>query len=93
MESPERKLPLNKGVGAPRTYEPPTCPITDQNGPSGFKTRLAEYISHLPEDHVIEYVRTWLPGEQRFAVDWREQNKRIANGETYELCITIARRR
>lgn len=76
-------------VGAPKTYEPPSCPIPGQDGPAGFKARLAAYIRDLPPGVEVDYVRSWLPGEERFTVDWREQNRRIAAGEPYELCITL----
>lgn len=89
MSTPEKKLPLTKGVGAPRVYEDTAYPIPDQDGPSGFKYRLGKYIEQLPPGTQIQTVRSWLPGELRFTVDWREQQKRIAQGETYELCITL----
>lgn len=76
-------------AGAERTYTPPACPIPGQDGPSGFKARLASYIRDLPPGVEVEYVRQWLPGEERFTVDWREQARRIAAGAPYELCITI----
>jgi|JI10StandDraft_1071094.scaffolds.fasta_scaffold00467_22 hypothetical protein len=79
--------------GAPRTYEPTQYPIPGQDGPGGFKHRLAQYIKDLPDHLEIEYVRQWLPGEERFTVDWREQARRIREGAPYELTITIRDRR
>jgi hypothetical protein len=79
---------IRRMPGAPE-YTPPECPIIGQDGPTGFKARLAEYIRRLPPEVQVEYVREWLPGPERFTVDWREQQRRIAAGEPYELCITL----
>jgi hypothetical protein len=80
-----RQLP----IAAPRSYTQPDYPPSDQEGECGFKARMALFIRTLPPHFVIESVRRWLPGEERFEVDWREQNRRIAAGEPHELVLTI----
>ncbi|TXH19728.1 MAG: hypothetical protein E6R03_00165 [Hyphomicrobiaceae bacterium] len=63
----------------------------DQNGPTGFKARMAQYIATMDPALEIAFVRRWLPGTDRFRVDWREQNRRIAEGSSYDLTLHIRR--
>lgn len=75
--------------GAPHVFEIPTCPIPGQEGEAGFKARLAAYIRSLPPGVEVQTVHQWIPGIEKYSVDWREQARRIAAGEPYELVITI----